>query len=428
MKFQSTQVTISTALFVATALSWPQAAHADAVVDWNAIAASTIAAAPSRSGVGSPVLFIDMAIVQVAVYDAVQAFNGKYKPYHAQITGASGSPEAATAKAAHDVLVNIFPAQTATLDTTYRDYLTKKGISESDPGVKVGQAAAADILALRAKDGRVPDALPPPFNGETAAGVWRPTQSLQSGPPPSGSAMGGSWLGTAISFSLERGDQFRAKPPPTVTSDRYTKDYNEVKSLGGLNNSARTPEQTELAYFYAGNFFVLWHRALREIADQSTNGIVESARLLALANMAMSDTIITVWDSKRHFGYWRPITAIQEGDNDGNPATVGDPSWQPLLNTPNYPEYSSGANGVTAAMTGILALYFGKDEMTFTVTSEHPKVAQKTRTYDRFSDMANDMVNVRIYHGVHFRTADEEAREQGGNVAKWVYGHAAIAR
>ena len=418
----------TTLLMTVTALSWSQGAHANAVVDWNAIAAGTIAAAPSRSGVGTPVLYLDMATVQVAVYDAVQAFNGKFKPYHAQITGASGSVEAATAKAAHDVLVKLFPAQTAALGTTYREYLVKKSLKEDDPGVKVGQAVAADILAFRGKDGRVPDPLPAPFNGDTAVGAWRPTQSLQSAPPPSGAAMAAPWLGTTVPFTLERGEQFRAKAPPPVTSEQYTKDYNEVKSLGGLNNSGRTPEQTELAYFYAGNFFVLFHRMLREIADKHTDNIGDGARLLALTNMAISDAIITVWDGKRHYNYWRPITAIQEGENDGNPATAGDPSWQPFLNTPNYPEYTSGANGVTAAITGVLALYFGKDEMTFTVTSEHPKAEHKTRTYSRFSDMAKDMVNARIYHGVHFRTADEVAREQGNNIAKWVYGHAASAR
>jgi hypothetical protein len=277
----------TTLLMTVTALSWSQGAHANAVVDWNAIAASTIAAAPSRSGVGTPVLYLDMATVQVAVYDAVQAFNGKFKPYHAQITGASGSVEAATAKAAHDVLVNLFPAQTTALGTTYREYLVKKSLKEDDPGVKVGQAVAADILAFRGKDGRVPDPLPAPFNGDTAVGAWRPTQSLQSAPPPSGAAMAAPWLGTTVPFTLERGEQFRAKAPPPVTSEQYTKDYNEVKSLGGLNNSGRTPEQTELAYFYAGNFFVLFHRMLREIADKHTDNIGDGARLLALTNMAI---------------------------------------------------------------------------------------------------------------------------------------------
>jgi hypothetical protein len=129
-----------------------------------------------------------------------------------------------------------------------------------------------------------------------------------------------------------------------------------------------------------------------------------------------------------HYVLWLPLTAIQQGENDGNPATAGDPSWQPFLNTPNYPDYTSGANNVTAALTGMLALFFGTDEVTFTVTSEHPQAMQKTRTYRRFSDMSSDMVDVRIYQGIHFRFADEEARDQGRKVAKWVFGHFAASR
>ncbi len=408
------------------AVSWWQIARADAVLDWNAIAADTIStASPARPG---PVGFLDMAVVQAAVYDAVQAIDGKFKPYHVQIPGASGSTEAAAAKAAHDVLINIFPAQGASLDTAYRDYLAKKGLAESDPGIAMGQTAAAGMLALRANDGRVPNPLPPPFTGENAIGVWRPTTSSQPGPPPSGSPMAAPWLGAVPCFALQRGDQFRAKPPPPLTSQRYTTDYNEVKALGAHSNSSRTPEQTELAYFYAGNNFILWHRTLRDVAAAHVKNIGNSARLLALANLAIADAVITAWDSKRHFVLWRPITAIQEGENDENSATAGDPSWQPLLNTPPYPEYSSGANSVTGALTGMLALFFGKDEMTFTVTSEYPQAAQKTRTYNRFSDMASDMVDVRIYHGIHFRFGDEAGRDQSRQVAQWVFGHVAASR
>jgi hypothetical protein len=174
-------------LMVLAALSWSHVASADAVLDWNAIAVNTIStASPPRPG---PVGFLDMAVVQAAVYDAVQAIDGKFKPYHVQIPGASGSPEAAAAKAAHDVLVQIFPAQATSLDTAYRDYLASKGLAVDNPGVAVGQTAAAGILALRANDGRVPNPLPPPFTGETVVGVWRPTTSSQPGPPPSGSPM-----------------------------------------------------------------------------------------------------------------------------------------------------------------------------------------------------------------------------------------------
>lgn len=295
----------------------------------------------------------------------------------------------------------------------------------------VGQTAAASIIALRANDGRVPNPLPPPFTGETAFGVWRPTTSFQPPPPPSGAPMATPWLGTVPCFSLQSGNQFRAKPPPALNSERYATDYNEVKALGAYSNSARTPEQTELAYFYAGvkgNNFLLWYRTLRDVAAAHVKNIGDTSRFLALANFAIADSVITAWDSKKYYVSWRPVTAIQEGEKDGNPTTAGDPSWQPFLNTPPYPEYTSGANNVTAALTRMLALFFGKDEMTFTVTSVYPQAAQQTRTYDRFSDMASDMVDVRVYHGVHFRFADEAAREQGTQVADWVFAHVAASR
>lgn len=407
-------------------VSWWHIACADAVLDWNAIAADTVSkAAPPRP---VPVSWLDMAIVQTAVYDAVEAIDGKFKPYHVQIPGASGSPEAAAAKAAHDVLVKIFPPEAASLDTAYRDYLAKKGLAEDNPGVAVGQKAAAGILAWRANDGRMPNPPPPPFTGDNAIGVWRPATSYQPPPPPSGAPMLTPWLGTVPCFTLQSGEQFRAKPPPALTSQQYTADYNEVKALGARSDSARTPEQTDLAYFYAGDIPFQLRRTLHEIAAIHVKNIDDNARLLALANLAMADAVITAWDSKKHYVSWRPVTAIQEGEKDGNPATAGDPSWQPFLNTPPYPEYSSGANNVTAALTRTLALFFGKDDMTFTVTSDHPKAAQKTRTYARFSDMASDMVNVRIYHGVHFRFGDEAAREQGTQVADWVFAHVAASR
>jgi len=268
----------------------------------------------------------------------------------------------------------------------------------------------------------------PPFTGDNARGFWRPTTSYQPPPPPSGAPMLVPWLGTVPCFTLQSGDQFRAKPPPALSSQQYTADYNEVKALGAQSESTRTPEQTELAYFYAGDIPFQLRRTLREIAATHVNNIDDNARLLALANLAMADAAITAWDSKKHYVFWRPVTAIQEGENDGNPATAGDPSWQPFLNTPPYPEYTSGANNVTAALTRTLALFFGKDDITFTVTSDHPKATQKTRTYGRFSDMASDMVNVRIYHGVHFRFGDQAGREQGTQVADWVFAHVAASR
>ena len=372
------------------ALGWPDAARADAAVDWQAIAADTLCRTtpPLRPG---PHGLLDLAVVQAAVFDAVQSIGGKYKPYHVQTPGASGSKEAAAAKAAHDVLVNLYPTQAASLNTTYKEYLTKKGLKEDDPGVAVGQKAAAGISALRADDGRVPNPMPPPFYGENVVPKWRSS-------PAANAPMASSWMGTTKPFSIQSGSQFRSNPPPALTSEQYTKDYDEVKAVGAAINSTRTPEQTELANFYHSDHLCLTFQSVaRGVAAEHVKNIDDSSRLLVLVNMAVADALITAWDSKRHFGLWRPSTAIQQGENDGNP--------------------------VTAAITHTLALFFGKDDMTFTVTSGSPPAKQKTRTYNRFSDMQTDVVNVRIYQGIHFRFADVAGREQGTKVADWVFKH-----
>jgi hypothetical protein len=396
------------------AFSWPDVARADAVTDWHEIATNTLctASAPTRGPSG----IIDLAIVQAAVYDAVQAIGGKYKPYHTQILGASGSPEAATAKAAHDALVKLFPARADALGTTYREYLIKNGLKEDDPGVAVGKKAAAGILAGRAEDGRAPNPMPAVFMGDNAVGVWRAAA-------PTG--MAASWLGTAKPFAIQSSSQFRPNnPPPKLDSEGYTKDYNEVKAVGAATNSTRTPEQTELANFYRSEVLCpLFPGIPRDVAVNHSKSIDDSARLLALVTFSVADSLISCWDSKRHFGFWRPITAIHEGENDGNPATAGAPSWKPFLNTPPYSDYTSGANNVIGATTRILELISGKDDVTFTVTSTAPEATQKTRTYNRFSDLATAMVNVRIYQGVHFRFADEAGRDQGKQVADWVFRH-----
>ena len=224
-------------------------------------------------------------------------------------------------------------------------------------------------------------------------------------------------------FTLASPTQFRAQPPPALNSGRYRKAYNETKALGSFSSTTRTPDQTDLGYFYSDNFLALWNRGLRDIAAAHVSNIGDSARLFALANLAMADAAITAWDSKRHYVFWRPVTAIQEGDNDGNPKTEGDTAWQPLINTPPYPDYTSGANNVTGAVTRALKLFFGTDHVTFSLSSNAPQVLQKTRTYNRFSDAARDVVDVRIYQGIHFRFADVAGRSQGRHVASWAFKH-----
>jgi len=193
--------------------------------------------------------------------------------------------------------------------------------------------------------------------------------------------------------------------------------------LGARANSARTADQTDLAMFWNTNFLASWNKAVRDLATAQGLGLDDTARLLALANLAMADAVITVWDTKYHYVFWRPVTAIQEGDDDGNPETAGDPNWQPFINTPNYPEYSSGANNVTGAATRTLVLFFGTEHMTFSVTTTNLAAPQQVRTYSRFSDAATDVVNVRVYQGIHFRFAAVEARKQGRHVAQWVFAH-----
>jgi hypothetical protein len=231
------------------------------------------------------------------------------------------------------------------------------------------------------------------------------------------------WLAKVTPFTLKYPAQFRAAPPPALNSSQYTADYNEVKAMGASVNSARTPDQTDFAYFFADNAFLYWNRALQGIANTYLHNIGDSARLFALATMAMADAAITAWDSKRLYAYWRPVTAIQNGDNDLNPYTAGDPNWLPLITTPSYPEYTSGANNLSGATTRTLKHFFGTDEVNFSLTSNFPLAVLKTRTYSRFSDAANDVMNARIYEGIHFRTADVLGRMQGEHVADWAFSH-----
>jgi hypothetical protein len=261
-----------------------------------------------------------------------------------QVPGASGSPEAAVAAAAYYMLVGLYPSQMASLQTTYNNYLASHFLV-GDDGLAVGQAAATAMLPLYRA---APSPLPPPFTGGTDPGEWRPTDSLLQGsgpnaglpgppfgPPPPFAAMANPWQATIEPLTLKRVAPFRMGPPPRLNSDKYRREYEEVRNLGARLGSTRTAEQTDLGYFYADNFLALWYRALRGIVEQQALGLGDGARLLALATLAAADSGIVAWDNKVHYNFWRPITAIREGDHDGNRRTVGDPDWEPLINTPN---------------------------------------------------------------------------------------------
>ena len=391
---------------------------ADVVTDWNLTTAQAIGAATGAAARPAGTGLFDFAMVHAAMHDAIQAFEHRFETYGPPIEGASGSLVAAAAAAAHDVLVVLFPAQAGSIDSTYTTYLASNGLL-GDPGVAVGQAAAANILTLRTDDGRFPDTFEPFFGG-TGPGEWRPTSFLPGTTTPI--PMTVSWAATVVPFALKAPHQFGAPPPPQLQSGAYAKAYEEIKELGGVISS-RSAEQTDLAYFFSDNSVMYWNRAFRSIATTYLTDVGDSGRFFALLNIAMADAFIVSWSAKTQWNFWRPLTAIQEGDNDGNDKTVGDPTWQPLIATPNYPDYTSGSNALSGAATTMLANFFGSDKVTFTITSNAPQAIVKTRTYDRFSDAADDIVDARIYEGIHFRFADVVGRRQGMHAANWTFSH-----
>ena len=399
------------ALTLCAQLVCTTSAGADVITDWNAFAVPIINAGRP----GSPAGIIDFAIVQAAVHDAIQAYDKRYRAYAVTLTGV-GSPIAAVATAARDVLAARFGA--ATIEGTYQTYLASKGLTDSDPGVSVGRAAADAVLALRVGDGAFPaPGTFPAFIGGTGPGEWRPTL-------PANAPMAAPWLGDVRPFMIEGQASYQPAPLPALTSAEYTEAYNEVKAFGSLTNSSRSPQQAYLARFYSDNFITLWYRNLRTIATTHLSNPGDSARLLALASMASADALICSWAAKTDFNFWRPITAIREAHTDGNPGTARDEGWLPLVATPPYPDYTSGANSLTGVMTRILALVIGTDHVMFRMRSESPTFqANDAREieYTKFSDVAKDVVDVRILQGIHFRFADTEARSVARRVADFGY-------
>jgi hypothetical protein len=384
--------------------------RANAVIDWNARTVN-YAAGGGRPG---PSWVLDVAVVQAAVYDAVQAIEGDYRPYCGTIPGASGSPAAAAATAARDVLINRFPALTPAINNDYNLYLAANSINPLDPGVAVGQAAAQCMIALRTGDGAFPVGYPA-FIGGLSPGEWRPTSS---GPLTFG------WLGSVAPFVVRSTDQFSAGPPPRMTSPEYTRAYNEVKLLGRATGSTRTPEQTDLANFWNGNFPGQMNKLGRDMAAARGLSISETSRLMALMDLSMADAMITCWADKVNYNFWRPVTAIQLGNTDGNDATDADPLWLPLINTPPYPDHTSGANNLTAAATRALQLFFGTNVMSFQIATTNPgPTLVDIRSYRKLSDVRDEVVEARILMGIHFRFADADARRQAEHIAQWAHAH-----
>ncbi|MDQ4134245.1 MAG: vanadium-dependent haloperoxidase [Actinomycetota bacterium] len=380
----------------------------DVVVDWNRTALNAIVSA----GHPGPVQILDLAIVHAAIYDAVNSVDGRHSPYAIKVVPAppSASQQAAAATAAHRVLLNLFPAQQGSLDAAYQQSMGEvpDGQAEDD-GVSVGEQAAAGILALRSNDGRFANV---PYQPGSGPGAWVPTPPF----PPNFPALV-PWVAKVTPFTARSSNQFRVDPPPALTSDLYTEDYEEVKTMGSRTGSGRTAEQTAIAEFFGEPPATAWSRAVQDIALARNHSVADSARLFALVNLAAADAQISCWENKYAYGFWRPITAIRAGGTDTNPLTAGDPSWEPLLVTPPFPEYSSGHATFTGAVTQVLADFYGTDHFSFTMSSTF---SGTRRSYSRFSDVNKEVIDGRVWAGSHFRTADTVGAAAGNRIGHWV--------
>lgn len=397
-------------------------ASAEVVADWNALTGQFIGANAANRPPG-PFSTIDTTMVHIAMHDAVQAYQHRFRTYGAPIPNATGSMVAAVAKAAHDVLVSRFsiPVVNAPLiaqvGTAYNNYLINNGLPVNDPGVAVGATAALQVIQARANDG----AFPPNaeiFTGSTEPGQWRPT-------PPGFAPMAAPWMGDMTPFVLKNKKEglLNEPGPPSLTSGLYTRDFNEVKALGRRTNSARTSEQTTMGLFFSAPNLPGFVRsvALARLTDSG-----DLARLFALALVSASDATINTWNNKRTYNFWRPSTAVLNAADDGNSRTAPDPGWLPLINDPPYPDYTSGLNSASGSFTRTMENFFGSDIWTYQVTTGAMENGQPIapRTYHTFSALADDAVFGRILLGIHFRFADEVARRQSKQVADQVFAHA----
>ena len=389
------------------ASSTPVAADDPAVIsEWNEIAVSTLVADTTTQPI-EDILY--MGFVQAAVYNAAVGVGGRYEPYRFHAHAPRGtSAQAAAVAAAHKVLVTYVPSAQGVLDDRYAASLEQipDGTAKTQ-GTAFGTRAADSLIALRAYDGRN---APITFTQPPAPGVWRPT-------PPGLVPMSAPWLGFVTPLLVRSATQFAPPPPPALTSARYTRDFAEVKALGSVNSTARTPAQTSTAQFFSGNPLPQYNAALRDQVSVRHLDIVDAARMFAAIDMSVADAEISVWHAKYVHGLWRPITAINLADTDGNPATSADTAWAPMITTPPYPEYPSGYNAFNSTVAHGLKELFGTRHLQLTLTTTAPSGGE--RHYDCAGALLQDVVDARVWQGIHFRTADTAAKQMGGQLAAW---------
>jgi hypothetical protein len=436
-------VVAALAVFAAVALgsAAPRAAADSpetAVLDWNkhafdALANATAAPIPG-AGMTPPVQGVHLAMVQGAVYDAVNSIAGGYEPYlDVPAAPSTASKAAAAATAAHDVLVAVLNQTPLTLTFTaaIRDAIIDRldllladsiaaataadGATAVADGIDAGEAAAAAMIAERAADGRWGSFR---FMCGEEPGQWRPVSSTVC-TMPSGPSDPFAWVAKVDPFVVDSNEQFLSKGPRALTSGAYAKEYDEVKTLGSVA-STRTPEQQALVNFFQANPVEMYSRTFRTYSLMQGLDLAEQARLFGKLALAGGDTAITCWEDKAHWSFWRPVTAIRLGDDDGNPKTAGDAGWTSAIGNPPYPDHSSGYNCNTGSYMEVAELYFGQGRTTFILA--HP--TGMTREYRHFRDVWDDTIDARIYQGIHFRSADELGVQIGRDVARWVDKHA----
>ena len=410
------------------ALALAPPAFANEVVEWNETTMKAIAA----NGQNNIVSTRTLAMVQVAVHDALNAISRRYDAYYFEGPGdPAASPDAAVAAAAHTVLVGVIggygtPAQKgATFALVEQAYAASIARVTNGParnkGVAVGRAAGAAILALRKDDGAFRDA---PYTPGMGPGKWQPHPNPVPANPPIANpdlvrgyapAAVPGW-GNVTPFTLLSASQFWLPGPPALASATYARDYNEVKNIGGKVSTTRTDDQTQIARFWFEGPGA-WNTIARTVATTRRLDARDSARVLALMNIAMADAYIAGFKIRYVYDLWRPVTAIREGDNDGNDATVGDPTWDSHQNTPSVSDYPSTQSTFSAAAAVALASALGGDQASFTITSGKP-FEGITRSFTSFSQAARESADSRVYAGIHFRSACEDGLALGRKVGQ----------
>ena len=417
MKLSRTCASLVAALmFVAVAA--PSVARADAVTDWN-VHASTAIFSTGPTAHGSTQYF---AIVHGAMYDAVNSIAGGYQPYlNVPVANPAASQDAAAATAAFKTLVWLFPSQLSTLQPKYDASLALvlDPVAKAQ-GVAAGEAAAAAMIAARGAPPSGPAFVPPTL--PQPPGVWRLSPPVFAGDPQ-------WWVGEEDTFLVPNAEMLRTDGPNALTSRHYAKDYNEVKQFGSLNSTRRTADQTMAAIFWQAQPWGIYGALMRSFSTTYGLTTAQNARMFAMTTLASADAAIGCWNDTYYWDFWRPVDAIRNGDDDGNPATEGDASWLPLfdpstastppLSTPGFPDHPSGHSCVSSSIMYALMDFFDTDEISFDVSS--PRFPGQTRHFDSFSELTREIVDCRVWGGIHFRTADQQGAVLGRTVSKWLH-------